>query len=323
MRFIASFLLWIVICASAFAHEVRPAYLNIVPNDKTGFDITWKQPVLEGSRLKITPVFPEGCSEASPHNLSITGATVIEQWAITCELKSGILRLEGLDRTLTDAFLQIEYPDGETLSTVLKPYSLSVDLSVDTPSAAQAYLKIGVEHVLAGWDHLLFIVGLVLLVRARQVIGVATAFTVAHSITLAVTALGLATVPSRPVEILIAGSIALLAVEIIRKHRGENSLALRRPWMIAFFIGLIHGFGFAGALAEIGLPKGQELLSLFLFNIGIELGQIILIIVLLVGLWAITKVYSSFRRPVEILATYAIGAIGMFWVIERMSAYIT
>lgn len=322
MRLIAAIILWALMCASALAHEVRPAYLNVVPNAQAGFDVTWKQPVLEGSRLKITPIFPETCTETAARELSITGATVIEQWSIACDLKSGTLSLEGLDRTLTDAFLQIEYPDGDTVSTVLKPYNLSIDLSADTPSAAQAYLKIGVEHVLAGWDHLLFIVGLVLLVRARQVIGVATAFTVAHSITLAVTALGFMTVPSRPVEILIAASIVLLAVEVIRKHRGQDSLAVRRPWMIAFFIGLIHGFGFAGALAEIGLPKGQELLSLFLFNVGIEFGQITLIAALLAALWGITKISKSARRPVEMFATYGIGAIGMFWVIERMSAYI-
>ena len=129
------------------------------------------------------------------------------------------------------------------------------------------------------------------------------------------------TVPSRPVEILIAASIVLLAVEIIRKHKGQDSLALRRPWLVAFFIGLIHGFGFAGALADIGLPKNQELLSLFLFNLGIEIGQILLVIVLLAALWLISQIMEKARKPVEIAMTYMLATIGMFWVIERMLGY--
>lgn len=322
MRLIAGIILWLVMGLSALAHEVRPAYLNIVPKSDSEFAVTWKQPVVDGSRLKITPTFPEDCTETSSHELSMTGATVIEQWSIQCGLKSGIISLEGLDRTLTDAFLQIEYLDGETVSTVLKPYNLSLDLSAKTPSAAQAYVVIGIEHVIFGWDHLLFITGLVLLVSARQIIGVATAFTVAHSITLAVTALGFVSVPSRPVEILIAASIVLLAIEVIRKHQGQVSLAVKRPWMIAFFIGLIHGFGFAGALADIGLPRGQELLSLFLFNIGVEIGQIAIILVLLAVLFVVTKLSKPARKPTEILVTYGIATIGMFWVIERMSAYL-
>lgn len=315
-----SLLLWIF-AASAHAHEVRPAYLKLTETAQDEFSVIWKQPQVDNRRLKIKPVFPEVCSETSERGLENYGDTVIERWSLACPLTSGTLTLEGLDRTLTDAFVDIDFLSRDDIRTVLKPSQISLDLADAPTSAVGSYLKIGIEHVLAGWDHLLFILGLVLLVRPRQVIGVATSFTVAHSLTLAITAMGLVTVPSRPVEILIAASIVLLAIEVIRKHRGETSLATRKPWLIAFAIGLIHGFGFAGALADIGLPKGQELLALFLFNIGVEVGQVIVILIAFCALWAIAKISKPTRRFTETLVTYSIGAIGMFWVIERLSAY--
>ena len=315
-----SVLIWFT-AATAQAHEVRPAYLKLTETAESEFTVVWKQPQLENRRLKINPVFPESCEETSEHGLENYGDTVIERWAIACPLTSGTLTLEGLERTLTDAFVDIDYLTREDIRAVLKPSQFSLNLAEAPTSAAGSYLKIGIEHVLAGWDHLLFILGLVLLVRPRQVIGVATSFTVAHSLTLAITALGFVSVPSRPVEILIAASIVFLAIEVIRKHRGEPSIAARKPWLIAFAIGLIHGFGFAGALADIGLPKGQELFALFLFNVGVELGQIIAIIAALCILWAVGNITKPGRRFMETLATYCIGAIGMFWVIERLSEY--
>ena len=314
-------LLLCILAASAQAHEVRPAYLKLTETAEAEFTVIWKQPQVDNRRLKINPVFPKDCNETSERGLQNYGDTVIERWTLACPLTSGTLTLKGLDRTLTDAFIDIDFAARDDIRTVLKPSQISLDLADAPTSAAGSYLKIGIEHVLAGWDHLLFILGLVLLVRPHQVIGVATSFTVAHSLTLAITALGLITVPSRPVEILIAASIVLLAVEIIRKHRGESSLAARKPWLIAFAIGLVHGFGFAGALADIGLPRGQELLALFLFNVGVEVGQIIVIFAALCVLWAVSKISKPSRRFTETLATYGIGAIGMFWVFERLSAY--
>ena len=257
---------------ASFAHEVRPAFLRAAETAPNTFNVVWKQPVLSGRRLRIRPSFPEGCAQTEPR-LDRSGDTVAERFTVTCNLKDGTLSLPGLENTLTDAFVEISYLDGSVRSALLKPASPTLSLSGPQASPAKAYLWIGVEHIIFGWDHLLFVIGLSLLVGGRRVWGVATAFTLAHSITLAATALGGVTLPSRPVEILIAGSIVLLGVEILRKRRGIDTLGAKRPFLIAFAVGLIHGFGFAGALADIGLPQGTELLALFLFNIGVEFGQ--------------------------------------------------
>jgi len=163
---------------------------------------------------------------------------------------------------------------------------------------------------------------LVMLVSRRQSIGVATAFSLAHSLTLALAAFGFLSLPTRPVEILIAMSIVLLAVEIIRKSRGGTSLATQKPYLISFVIGLIHGAGFASALSEIGLPKGTELIALLLFNLGVELGQIAIILLLLAGLWMATKAIKNSRKPIEFVSAYLIGTIGMYWTVQRLSDYI-
>jgi len=232
VRYFLSLFFFCFFAFSAQAHEVRPAFLSITETAPAEFTVLWKQPVLDGKRLKIKPTFPDECT-VSHNTLSRQAGTVIDSRDVFCTLTEGEISLPGLERTLTDVFAQITY---------------------------------GVEHILLGWDHLLFVIGLTLLVSRRQILGVATAFTLAHSITL----------------ILIAASIVLLGVEIMRKQQGHKTLATQRPYLISFFIGLIHGCGFASALSEIGLPKGTELLALLLFNIGVELGQFAVIFIALV-----------------------------------------
>jgi len=309
-------------CASVQAHEVRPSYLQITESSDAKFDVVWKQPVLEGKRLKIQPIFPEGCRETAPRDLRTTGATVTERYVVRCPLTGGIITLKGLERTLTDAFVRIDYLSGAQKSGVIKPSAPNFDLGSDKTFPAIDYIKIGVDHILYGWDHLLFVIGLVMLVSRRQIIGVATAFTLAHSLTLALAAFGFLSLPTRPVEILIAMSIVLLAVEIIRKSRGGTSLATQKPYLISFVIGLIHGAGFASALSEIGLPKGTELIALLLFNLGVELGQIAIILLLLAGLWMAAKAIKNSRKPIEFVSAYLIGTIGMYWTVQRLSDYI-
>jgi hydrogenase/urease accessory protein HupE len=227
-----------------------------------------------------------------------------------------------LERTLTDVFAEINYLSGESRTALVKPANPRIRLGGKAPSAAKHYLWIGVEHIIYGWDHLLFVIGLTLLVARRQIFGVATAFTLAHSITLALAAFGLLTIPIRPVEILIAASIVLLGIEIIRKRSGHKSLATQRPYLISFTIGLIHGCGFASALSEIGLPKGTELLALLLFNVGVELGQFAVIGLTILALMAIAKIGKNALRRTETVLTYGLASIAMFWVIQRMSDYI-
>lgn len=317
---------WVVLFAqcvfaiNASGHEVRPAFLKITESEPGVFSVLWKQPVIEDRRLKIIPTFPEGCDRSSSQQ-SRNAGTVSESFTVTCALQSGMLTLKGLEHTLTDAFVEITYQDGDTKRSLLKPSDPRLNLSAPVPSAATAYLKIGVEHILFGWDHLLFVIGLTLLVARRQIWMIATAFTLAHSITLVLAALGVLTVPTRPVEILIAASIVLLAVEIIRKFRGHDSLATRRPYLISFLIGLIHGCGFASALSDIGLPQGTELLALLLFNLGVEMGQFGVIAVFLIILAGLAKVGSETLRRAQLLTTYIIGTIAMYWVIDRLAQY--
>lgn len=313
-------ILW-AIAPHVAAHEVRPAFLSVTETEPAKFSVLWKQPVIDGRRLKITPIFPPDCISSEPR-LTRTANNVAERWTVSCSLTDGQISLEGLERSLTDVFAEIRYLSIPPISALIKPEKPRLDLSGSKASPAKQYLWIGVEHIIYGWDHLLFVIGLTLLVARRQILGVASAFTIAHSITLALAALGGLTLPSRPVEILIAASIVLLAIEVLHKAQGRPSLGARKPYLISFLIGLIHGCGFAGALSEIGLPKGTELLALLLFNLGVELGQFAIIALIIALLFFIGKASLKYLRAAEITASYAIAAIAMYWVIERVAGYI-
>jgi len=319
-RLLLAFCLWCVALAAP-AHEVRPAFLRATETAPSEFSVIWKQPVLSGQRLRIRPTFPENCTQTEPR-LDRSGDTVAERFKVSCDLRQGLLSLPGLENTLTDAFVEISFLDGTARTALLKPANPTLSLSGPQASPAKDYLWIGVEHIIYGWDHLLFVIGLTLLVGGRRVWGVATAFTLAHSITLAATALGGITLPSRPVEILIAGSIVLLGVEVLRKQKGQKTLGVRRPYLIAFVVGLIHGFGFAGALADIGLPQGTEVLALLLFNLGVEFGQFAVIALSLIVLLGVTKLGQNWRKGVETWAVYSFATIAMFWVFQRVAPYI-
>jgi hypothetical protein len=322
IRWACVLLIYIIgFAGAAQAHEVRPSYLHLNEVSPAQFEVVWKQPVLEGKRLRIKPVFEADCEEVGPRDIRANGRTATESFTLRCPLLSGEIRLEGLERTLTDAFVRIDYLDGSEKSGVIKADNPAFNLSEASAARASAYIKIGLDHIIFGWDHLLFVIGLVMLVTRRQIIGVATAFTVAHSLTLALAAFGLLTLPTRPVEILIAMSIVLLALEIVRKNRGQSSLAIRKPYLISFVIGLIHGCGFASALSEIGLPKGTELLALLFFNIGVEIGQIGVILGLLVAIWALLKSKWIGQGQIEYAAAYGIGITGMFWAVQRLAEY--
>ncbi|MGB3626899.1 MAG: HupE/UreJ family protein, partial [Henriciella sp.] len=198
----------------------------------------------------------------------------------------------------------------------------SLDLSRPVPGAPLgAYFRLGVEHILFGFDHLLFVLGLCLVVRVRQLFWTVTAFSLAHSLTLALSALAGITLPGPPVEAVIALSIILLGREALLRLSGRETLASRQPWLVAFGFGLIHGFGFAGALSEIGLPKAQEIWALVLFNLGVEAGQILFVILLVAAASALWWLISRLRTPSKALAAYFIGTAGTVWLIERLTAF--
>lgn len=305
----------------AAAHEVNPAFLELTETEFGQFDVVWKQPIKDGRRLKLDPVFPEDC-EASPIALEGAVGAVVSRWTLSCALNEGEIRVDGLDRTLTDVFVQIHRIDGSVASVVLKPAAAAFELGEETSSAPLlAYFRIGVDHIIFGYDHLLFVLGLCLLVRPSQLLLTVTAFTVAHSITLGLSTLAGITLPGPPVESVIALSLILLAREAITLQRGGRSLTSQYPWAIAFGFGLIHGFGFAGALADIGLPKDQEIWALLLFNLGVEAGQVAFVIALAVLAAGLTYVARNWLSRGKIAAAYLVGVSGTIWLVERVVAF--
>jgi len=315
-------MVWLVLAvclvslAPARAHEVNPAYLEVTETDASEYSIVWKQPVKDGRRLKIDPVFPTACEKRNVR-VSQAPGVIVERWETSCDLAAATLAVSGLDRTLTDVFVRISRMGADPISAVLKAGRPSVDLSVSQGAPVFVYLGLGIEHILLGYDHLLFVLGLVLLVRGRQIFATVTAFTIAHSITLALSTLAGISLPGPPVEITIALSLALLAREALSRLRGEQPLSGQYPWLIAFGFGLIHGFGFAGALSQIGLPAGAEALALALFNIGVEVGQLAFIAVILMLGWGIHRYSQSRARLLRIGLAYFVGTAGVYWVLER------
>lgn len=305
----------------ATAHEVNPAYLEIQEISQHTFAVTWKQPVKDGKRLRLVPVFPAEC-ERSGDGIRPAGPAVIETWRLSCDLRQGDLRIDGLQRTLTDVFVRIDYLDGEAVSVLLRPNSKALSLATpQTGAPLFAYFSLGVEHILFGYDHLLFVLGLCLLVKARNLLPTITAFTVAHSITLALATLGNVTLPGPPVEAVIAVSLVLLAREALTVLDGGTSLTARMPWLVAFGFGLIHGFGFAGALSDIGLPQNQEVWALLLFNLGVEVGQVVFVAAVIALSWLAVKAARASDRVIRVAAAYSVGIAGTYWAIERIASF--
>lgn len=320
MRVLLMLLVWLVgVGASAAAHEIRPALLQLEEKSDAVFEVRWKQPVADGRRLVLEPLLPETCEPIGDETSKLVEGAVVRSWQVACTLKEGAIGISGLDRTLTDVFVEIYYQNGDINRSILKPGEAGLELSSEAHAGpAGTYLRLGVEHILSGPDHLLFVAGLLLLARLRKLLWVITAFTLAHSVTLALTATGWISLASGPVELMIALSILLLAVEIVRMMDGKESFTAQRPWLVSFGFGLLHGFGFAGALGEIGLPKGAELLALAYFNVGVEIGQLLFVGVLLAIGFVLFKLISQSMNAARRILAYAIGVSGAFWVLERL-----
>ncbi len=301
----------------AAAHEVRPAYLAIEEVAEGLHQVTWKQPVLGDRRLPLEPVLPEHCEVLNDGLPEHTGAALIIRWDVRCDLSHGTIMIDGLSRTLTDVMVRITPLDGEQISRMLKPEAPYMDLSDPAPPIA-AYLFLGVEHLLFGIDHILFVIGLVLFIRDRwMLLKTITAFTLAHSVTLALSVLDLVRLPQGPVEAVIALSILFLARELMLPETERSAIMRIRPWLMAFAFGLLHGFGFAGALADIGLPRDDLALSLFLFNVGIEIGQLMVIAVMLGIAWLARRA-GAFHSPVWQQAfTVGMGIAAAYWTVDR------
>ena len=305
----------------AVAHESLPVYLGIVEEAPNSFAVTWRIPATQGAPPVITPSFPSQCAIIATATLEAAPGSVVGREVIKCAsgLGAGRIVLIGLERTVLDALVRIEFADGRQTTTVLHPGDSSLTLDGSAPRTA-GYFRLGVEHILFGIDHLLFVTGLVLIVRQPwRLAKTITAFTLAHSITLALATLGFVHVPPAPVEATIALSIVFLARELVRAERGDGGLAVHQPWLVAFAFGLLHGLGFAGALSQIGLPRHDIPLALVLFNLGVEAGQLLFIAALLLARAAILRLMPRMPPILVRLPTYGIGAAAAFWLIQRMA----
>jgi hydrogenase/urease accessory protein HupE len=313
------------------AHEVRPAYLELRQTGADTYDALWKVPGQgENLRLGLYVELPDGCTNVTPPRAAMVGSAFTERWTLKCVagLAGGTIHIAGLIATMTDVLVRLERLDGSAQVTRLTPSapSLVVEAAPRATQVAATYLKLGVEHILLGIDHLLFVLALLILVTGtRRLIATVTAFTVAHSLTLAGATLGLVHVPGPPVEAIIALSIVFVALEIIRDRQGQAGLTERFPWVVAFTFGLLHGFGFAGALSEVGLPQSAIPVALLFFNVGVELGQLAFIASVFVAVALARQVMRRLAVPQPLwawrLLPYTIGSVAMFWVIERLAAF--
>jgi len=312
--------------ANCSAHEVRPSYLEVREARAGEFEVLFKTPMRGDLRLALSATFSGRADAVIPITTRTTGDAAIQTWRFRTlnPLRGQTVGIAGLENTMTDALVRVVFLDGTSWVRRLTPQEPSATIpSLQSGwSVAGLYLKLGVEHILLGIDHLLFVLALLLITReTRLLIETVTAFTLAHSITLALATLGYVHVPSAPVEVLIALSIVFVAFEIVRLWWGREGLTARAPWVVAFTFGLLHGLGFAGALSEVGLPEGHIPVALLLFNLGVEIGQLLFIATMLC-LFALTRrIRIPWPRWTALAAPYAIGSIAMFWVIERIAAF--
>jgi hypothetical protein len=328
-------LLWVP-AGSLRAHEVRPGYLELREISDQTYDVLWKVPAKGNRRLGIYVRLPDHCRSGKPRS-HFAGGAFVERWRESCAggLTGRMVQIEGLSGTRIDVLARVERADGTSQTARLTPAEpvFTVTIAAGSREVIETYFVLGVEHILLGVDHLLFLLALLFLVRSGpRLIGTVTAFTAAHSLTLVAATLGWVRVPQAPVEAAIALSILFVAAEVLHTNRGHPGLAAHKPWVVAFLFGLLHGLGFAGALREVGLPDHAIPLALAFFNVGVEAGQLLFIAAFFVLVWAATKRLATFPLPnirerdlttwdtAATLASpsaYVIGTLASFWLIER------
>lgn len=310
---------------AAQAHEIRPAFLEIREVEKETYDLLWKTPAQGDMRLALNVELPASCTNVSDPRATPVEAAVIQRWRTKCAggLVGKSIGIENLSQSLTDVIVDFEPLDEGRKTLRVTPVSPRLDLPArqNWTAIAGTYFVLGVQHILSGFDHLMFVLALLLLVGdLRRLLAAVTAFTVAHSITLATTTLGIIKIPSAPVEATIALSIMFVAAELLRSRDGKATLAARLPWIASFTFGLLHGFGFAGALREVGIPEDGVAPALLFFNLGVEAGQVMFIAAVL----AAFSLWRRIRLPIPPWAVrvpaYAIGATASFWFVERTMA---
>ncbi|MGI9517465.1 MAG: HupE/UreJ family protein [Pirellulaceae bacterium] len=320
-------ILGMVTSTRLFGHEIRPALLEINERQPGFFDVTWKVPALGDRVLGLAPVFPEVMQPVGPPSHHLSPGALVQYFSFKTDgqpITGETIFMEGLSALQIDVLIRINLANGDHHAIILRPKTPSyvIPERASKSAVAWSYMKMGVIHIFEGIDHLLFVLALVIIVpNMWTLLKTITAFTLAHSVTLALATLGFVHVPSGPTEAVIALSIVFLAVEIVRSRRGEFSLTAKYPWIVAMIFGLVHGLGFAGALSEVGLPQHEIPLALLMFNVGVELGQIafVLVIVTILGVFRFACKKLPSLAPVSRwqLVPYIIGIVAAFWTIER------
>ena len=309
----------------AVAHEVRPAYLQITEQADGTVEVIWKAPAVGGQRLNVDPVVPPTWKPlAAPVRQTLSDAFV-DRWVMRPSepLDGAVVSATNLAVQPVDVLVRVQRADGRRQTALLRANAPTLTLVAAPPAleVATTYTWIGMEHIWFGLDHLCFVLGLLLLLSGwRRLLQAITAFTVAHSITLALTVFGVLGLSPAPVEAVIALSILLLAVEIARRKPDDEdgaSLTVRRPWLVPFVFGLIHGAGFAGALSELGLPAGDIPVALLFFNVGVELGQLAFIAGVLALLASARRLPWTAPSWAGRVPAYALGSLAVMWTLQR------
>jgi len=309
--------------APASAHEVRPAFLEIDQTGPATYSVTWKQPTMGDVAIHLVPHISNGWLEQPPSDQYASSGFLIKTWKISATgaapLDGQTVRIEGLEDTITDVFVRVHLNNNQSLDAMARPEAPSVKIGFVNGSALSmaAFVLLGVQHILTGPDHLLFVLGLLLLVRDRwMLLKTVSAVTLAHSLTLAAASFGLISLPLPLLNALIALSILFLAPEILRAQRGGTSLTIRHPWIVAFAFGLLHGMGFASGLRSLGLSGSALLAPLVLFNVGVEIGQLAFIALVLAMRRSFRLMAIRWPGPVALTPTYAIGVLGAMWTFQ-------
>jgi hydrogenase/urease accessory protein HupE len=308
----------------AQAHDSRPAYLEINETAPGRYEVLWRTPLNAGMRLPVVLKFPDVTRNiTAPSEKEFTGMLLERRWIDAGKTGLAGKRVEfaGLQATITDVLVRVQALDGTHTTTLVHPSQPWVEIAASQGivAVAAAYPMHGFEHIMYGTDHLLFVLGLMLMVRDLwMLLKTITAFTVAHSITLAAATLGYVHVPSPPLEAAIALSIMFVGVEVLRSWRGETSLTLRQPWLVAFAFGLVHGLGFASGLASLGLPQGDIPVALLFFNVGVEAGQLSFVATMLLLVRCFDLLRIHLPQPARMVPPYVVGSVGAFWTIDRI-----
>jgi hydrogenase/urease accessory protein HupE len=313
------------------ADEFKPAYLQLTQLDRETYDVLWKVPAIdESTTLKVKPQFPIGTESLTPVRGTFSRGVTVQRWRIRVPegLDGKPISFSQLSETRIDVLARLVRLDGSVQLERIMPVSPRF-VAKPRPGSLEVvttYTLLGIEHILMGFDHLLYVLGMLILVGGwRRIVATMSAFTATHSLTLTAAALGWVHVPQPPVEACIALSILFVAREIVQRHRGRPGITARWPWVVSFTFGLMHGFGFAGALAEVGLPQSSIPMALLFFNVGVEIGQLMFVAAVLTAIAVGWRAAQRIRLspPVSLwrIAPYAIGAVASFWLVERIAAF--